>query len=407
MVVILGLSALAIDLVSFYVARSEAQRSADAAALAGATYWSRSGCTSTTSGCSGFQTGAMNAAIDVGNQNLVGGVNPNIQSSDFAWNYSPITDPRITVTVQRTAARGNAVPTFFGRVLGFTTVDISATAAAETYNPGTGSGPAVGSICVKPWLMPNCDPTHTSPQNTLCSGTQAYIINPNQTIANPSILGTLLTIKPGSPGQAITSSQFFPVILPPGTAPAECPTCSSGGGSGGAALYRQNIECCNTRTISCGSITLQPETGNVVGPTRQGVDCLIHESNNGTGQDILNTNTSPFTFTGGSNNPNPALRGQPVTSSDSIVTAPIYDGAQLCPGKSCPASVTANIVGFMQLFIKDETNPQGTVDAYILNISTCGGGSGGGSGGGGSGGGGGTVVTGGGLLPVPVRLVHP
>ncbi len=54
MVVILGLSALAIDLVSFYVARSEAQRSADAAALAGATFWSRSGCTSTTSGCSGF-----------------------------------------------------------------------------------------------------------------------------------------------------------------------------------------------------------------------------------------------------------------------------------------------------------------------------------------------------------------
>src|SRR5260370_31802661 len=115
----------------------------------------------------------MKAGIDVGNQNLVGGVNPNIQSSDFAWNYSPITDPRITVTVQRTAARGNAVPTFFGRVLGFTTVDISATAAAETYNPGTGSGPAGWSIRVKPCLIANCDPTHTSPQHNLCRGAQA------------------------------------------------------------------------------------------------------------------------------------------------------------------------------------------------------------------------------------------
>src|SRR2546426_4710619 len=47
---------------------------------------------------------------------------------------------------------------------------------------------------------------------------------------------------------------------------------------------------------SCGSITLQPETGNVVGPTRQGVDCLIHEQSNGSGQDLLNTSTSPFTI---------------------------------------------------------------------------------------------------------------
>src|ERR1700740_595109 len=211
MVMIMALAALGIDLVSFYVARSEAQRSADAAALAGATYWSQSGCTSTAAGCSGFQTGAMNAAIDTGNQNLVVGVNPNIQSSDFSWNFSPVNDPRITVTVQRTAARGDALPTFFGRVLGFSTVDVSATATAEAYNPGA-SGPAVGNVCVKPWLMPNCDPTHGVPNvNTLCSGTQAYYITPSTTIPNPSVLGTLLTIKPGSPGQTIASSQFFPV----------------------------------------------------------------------------------------------------------------------------------------------------------------------------------------------------
>ncbi len=404
MVALLGLCAIAIDLASLYVNRSEAQRSADAAALAGAKIFATSSCTSGTGGCSALQTAATNEAITVGNKNLVGGVNPNIQSGDVTFNFTPATDPRITVTVQRTSARGNAVPTFFAKVLGISTVDVSTTATAEAYNPGTGNGPKVGSVCVKPWLMPNCDPANANPAhiNTLCNGTQDYYIDPaTKSLVNPSVIGTLLTIKPGSPGQTIAPSQFFPVILPPGTAPAECPTCSNGGNLGGAALYRQNIECCNTRTLTCGTVSLQPETGNVVGPTRQGVDCLIHEGSNGSGQDIMNS-TSPLKITGGSNNPNPALQGRTINSSNSLVTAPIYDGAQLCPGQSCAASVSANIVGFMELFIKDETNPQGTVDAYILNISTCGASSGGGGGGGGTPGG---TVTGGGLSPVPIRLV--
>jgi Flp pilus assembly protein TadG len=402
MVVLLGLCALAIDLASLYVARSEAQRSADAAALAGAKIFAASSCTSGTAGCSALQTAATNEAISVGNQNLVGGVNPNIQSGDVTFNFTPATDPRITVTVQRTSARGNALPTFFANVLGVSTVDVSATATAEAYNPGTGNGPAVGAVCVKPWLMPNCDPTNSNHPNGLCpklanGNPQSYYIDPiTKSIVNP-VIGTLLIIKPGSPGQTIAPSQFFPVILPPGTAPAECPTCSIGGGIGGASLYRQNIECCNTQTLTCGTVSLQPETGNVVGPTAQGVDCLIHEQPNGSGQDIWNPLTAKIT--GGNNNPNPLLQGKtPITSSSSIVTAPIYDGAELCPGGSCAASVSANIVGFMQLFVKDETNPQGTVEAYILNISTCGASSGGGSGGGGT-------VTGGGLSPVPIRLV--
>ena len=417
MVVILGLAALAIDLVSLYLARSEAQRGADAAALAGATIFVSSGCTSG-SGCSSTQTAATNEAISVGNKNLVGGVSPGIQTSDVTFDFSVPGDPRITVTVQRTAARGNAMPTFFAKILGISTVDVSATAKAEAYNPGGATnGPPIGTFCVKPWLLPNCDsdPNHLSPSNPLCTGSPGgYFINPSTyAIQNPGpvsqggVVGQLMTIKPGTPGAATAPSQFFPVILPPGTAPAECPTCSNGGGTGGASLYRQNIECCNSRVISCGAITLQPETGNVVGPTRQGVDCLIHQGPGGTGQDILNVNVSPFTITGGLNNPNPALQGQLITSSDSVVTMPVYDGTQLCPGKSCPASVSANIIGFMQIFVVAETNPQGTVLARIMNISSCGSSSGGGGGGGGSGSSGGGVVTGGGLSAVPIRLIAP
>jgi Putative Flp pilus-assembly TadE/G-like len=361
MTVILGLAALGIDLISFYAARSEAQRSADAAALAGATFWSRSGCTSSSSGCSGFQTGAMNEAVDVGNQNLIGGVGPNIQSGDFSWNYSPASNPRISVTVQRTAARGNALPTFFAKILGFSSVDVSATATAEAYNPGT-TGPTVGNFCVKPWLIP--DPR----------------------ITNPNALGTPLTIDPtGGQGQ-------FPLILPAGAVSAECPTCSA---SNNNRPYRQSIECCNTRRITCGSATLQVASDNVKQDTQDGAKCLTHQSN-GQQPDSL-SGTSPFTITGGSGNPNPALRGQTITASDSLVTVPIYNGSS---SSSCSDNdeggggclVTATITGFMQLFIRNvDDDVQGRVQTTIMNISSCGGSS--------------DVITGGGLSPVAVRLV--
>jgi len=358
MTVILALAALGVDLISFYAARSEAQRSADAAALAGATFWSRSGCTSGGSGCSGLQTGAMNEAIDVGNQNLIGGVSPNIQSGDFSWNYSPASNPRISVTVQRTAARGNALPTFFAKILGFSSVDVSATATAEAYNPRA-TGPTVGNLCVKPWLIP--DPT----------------------ITNPNALGTQLTIDPvNTPGQ-------FPVILPSGTASAECPTCSSGNNN----PYRQSIECCNTRKITCGSVTLQVASNNVRQDTQSGVQCLIHRTN---GQPDSLNGSSPFTITGGNGNPNPALRGQIITTSDSLVTVPIYNGStsSSCSDKDNDGGclVTANITGFMQLFIRNvDDDDQGQVQTTVMNISSCGGNN--------------TVITGGGLSPVAVRLV--
>lgn len=118
---------------------------------------------------------------------------------------------------------------------------------------------------------------------------------------------------------------------------------------------------------------------------------------------------------GGAANPNPALVGQAISSSPSIVTVPLYDGHPLCPGGSCGFTIT--IVGFLEVFVEKVGPPQSTTTGYIMNVAGCGaGGSGGGSGGGGSGGGGtgggggggsGTITggIGGGLLPV--RLIRP
>jgi len=417
LVVLLGISALAIDLVSLYLARSEAQRAADAAALAGAKKFVDSGYTSGLVGQSTAETMATQEAITIGSRNLVGGQAANIQSSDVTFDFSLPANPRITVAVQRTTARGNPMPTFFGKALGFAQADVSAVATAEAYNPSGGNLP-VGISCLKPWIMPNCDPdpSHSGPSGPYCSG--AMFVDSNGSVVNPGpyptgTIGMLMTLKPGDPSQAAAPSQFYPIQLPPGGDPVLCPDCAQNTGSlgPGAALYAQNIACCNTNRLYCGQqVDVDLQTGNVVGPTRMGVECLIHQLPNGQGQDILDTSTVPFQIMGGSNNPNPALRGQWISSSDSIMTVPLYDGHTLCPGGSCGASVT--IVGFLQLFLTQaDKGAQGTTSARVLNVSGCGPGSpGGGPGSGGSGSGGGSsgggasIGSGGALFPI--RLVR-
>jgi hypothetical protein len=423
LVALLMLAGLGIDLASLYAGHTEAQRAADAAALAGAEVFVTSGCTSAAGGCTpgGFQEIlATQQAQLIGDENHVGTQKADILPSDITFNYPTPQNPQITVTVRRTSARGTpdqpggAMPTFFAKVFGVMSADISASATAEAFNPA-GSNIPVGTKCLKPWLMPNCDYNrlvnkNNPSANTLCPavGTKypSYYLDPsnNYSIVNPGtapggVIGQLIQIKPGDPSQAGAPSQFYPVNLVPGATPAVCPSCANGGGgTGGAALYRSNIECCNQGTVVGGLTAVQPTTGNMVGPTQQGVQCLIHESGGGNGQDSLDPST--MTITAGGNNPY-FPSGSVLTDSDSVVTVPIYDGTPLCPGNSCPSTVNVNVVGFMQMFIRDVTNPQGTVEAYILNVS----GFGSKPGGGGPGGNGNPIVTGG-ASPIPVRLIH-
>jgi Putative Flp pilus-assembly TadE/G-like len=433
--VILAVAGLVIDLSWLYLARGEAQRAADAAALAGAQAFVSSGFTSGEVSQAVTQTLAAQQAASVGNQNLVGGLNPQISSagfnascpgaagSDGCFDFSNPNDPRITVVVQRTAARADGLPVFFMRIFGVQSVDVSAQATAEAYNPSGGST-SVSPICVKPWLMPNCDPSHTvsvgnANGNANCpvsGGLAEYFVNPNTgAIVNPApassggAIGELMVIKPGNPLQADAPSKYYPVFLPQPSSGTlvPCPSCGSypgGSGPNSAALYRGNIECCNPAPDVCAQQQIQPISGDMTGPTAQGVDCLINESN-GAGMDVVNTSTSPFQILAGNNNPL-VLSGSiavnsAVSTSDSVVTLPLYDGVQLCPGSSCPSTVTVNTVGFMQIFVKDETSPQGTVEAYILNITGCVPGGSGGSGGGSAG-----EISAGSAAPIPVRLIH-
>jgi Putative Flp pilus-assembly TadE/G-like len=413
MVFVLGMAGLGVDLASLYVGRSQAQRAADAGALAGAQALVTEGCTSSvgpdiSQNCMDI---ARRRAVAVTNSNLIAGISPGINDSDVTFPSTSTTDPQIKVVAARDTSHTNAMPTFFVKIFGIKSANVSASAKAEAFNPSGTSG-NVGAQCIKPWLLPNCDQMHTtSPTNPNCPG-YSYFIDPttndieNKGLAPTGVQGELITIKPGDPNSGATAapSKFWPVFLPAGSVASECPACANGGaggGSGSGSLYRQNIECCNRNTITCGTNLVQPITGNMVGPTEQGVDCLIHQSgtkSSPVGMDIFSP--AGWTIIAGTSNPY-GLTG-PITTSDSIVTIPIYDGTTLCPGSSCPSTVTVDIKGFLQLFVEyEDGSNQANVLAYVMNVSSCAQGGGGGSGGSGT-----TTVATGGSSPVPIRLIQ-
>src|ERR1039457_3819096 len=274
--VIGAMAALSIDVVTLYTARSEAQLAADSAALAGARALANSGTTSDTSGASmlSAQTNAQAVATKVAEQNQIGGKNltaANIVSIVFG---GPDANPTVTVKVQMTN-----LPTFFARIWGVTQVAVAATATAEVYNPSGasavgGSTPPVALHCVKPWLLPNLDPS---------GGTS--IFGPDGSITNPNLLGwtsslpatrlsvacaggdcsTLPAPAPWKyyPGDSTTSGLTPPLtsFYPP---PSALPACAVP-----FTPYQENIAGCFQTPIACGS---NPQSNYSVNLAR-----LIHE----------------------------------------------------------------------------------------------------------------------------------
>ena len=403
MIFVLGMAGLGVDLASLYVARSQAQRTADAAALAGATYWAKHGCASATGTdiTPNCKDNAKVRAQKAGEANLVAGAIPGL---DISFPTLSVSDPQIRVVAARDTAHDNPVPTFFVKVFGIDTVNISASATAEAYN-ATNNSTLVGSKCVKPWLLPDCDPNTASTDGNPYCLDQHGNINGGHYASDPNLVGSLITIKPGNPGQASGPSEFYPVFVQGDQASASsCPTCASSQNSSGSQsgdLYRQNIECCIQNPVVCGTQTITAINGNMVGPTDQGVQCLIGQLNSGSGQDIYDPTTG--TITAGSNNYY-KLTGQ-ISDSDSIITIPVYNGQVICPGGSttgspslCNSSAQVKVTGFLQVFVKDVGAPSATVYAYVLAYVDCSGGS--------NGEGTGQPIVASGGSAIPVRLIQ-
>ncbi len=414
---LLGMAALAIDIATLYVAHGEAQRAADAAALAGAKMFATSGYTSAPtaiaaadicqSGGPGANAAANRQAEAVAAQNLVAGQPAAIQT--IACDTTPA-NPQITVTVHRTA-----LPSFFGRIWGTAASTVSATAVAEAYNPSGSSAPIHQLTGVKPWLIPNCDPTNAGPGD--CAAGGRFVDNTTGAIQNTgNFVGQTITLThvmgAAVPNVSTTlptrTLNYYRATVPINPPAAVCPSTAGSCGQVGSDDYHDNIACASTFQFSCGQIVGSGQAVFVGGGsgalTNEGTRCLIHATGQGLnlGQDKLlptggtPTGSAPVTIEGGDNNPNLALQGATnISRSDSVVTVPIYHatgGPNLCPGGCIQ---TGTIVGFLQLGIRQNAaGGNGRVEGVIMNVAGC------------NTGAGGTPVSGGGVSAIPVRLIH-
>jgi hypothetical protein len=399
-VTILAMAAMAIDVVTLYTAKSEAQKAADAAALAGAKMFVASGSTSgnTTSVCTGGATGTTMAnvtAAAVAGANTVAGAAATITNVNCGGSPE---NPLITVVVGRTD-----LTTFFARIFGRYAATVTATATAEAFNNGGGGSSIVKVGSVKPWAIPNCDPTAALP-GVPC-GTGYFINNSAGYVLNTpaAYLGTDQTFITGSPGKyyAIDFSSSVPAIQATVCPVAGANTCSSVNFGANPYDYIDNIACASdnraNQRLSCGdNITLLGPAARAT-DTYNATQCLIHSAGGalGDGQDMIPPNPgNPPAISPGANNPNTGFASAThISRSDSVVTVPLFTWTGTDPCTTTPCG-TVPVIGFLQLGIRDVDNT-GKLEAVIMNAVGCD-----------PGNPGTPKISGGGLTPIPVRLVR-
>jgi len=274
----LGFSALIVDYGMLWTARRQAQNAADAGAMAAAVSMGYQDM--------GDQTLARSAALSAAKANYIWGALPDITNADVTFPPCPPGSPGagssacVRVDVFRNQrANGNPLPTMFGRLLGVNDQGVRATATAEVLFGNS-------ATCVKPWAIPDkwlelrgdVAPSGWDPEDeferyagngSLLSPADFYeppgpmaSNNGNGTgftreSVSGSDYGLQLTLKTGNDDR-ISSSWHYPVVL----------DCTGGN------CYRDAISGCAARVVGPGTV-LDVEPGNMVGPTRQGVDDLI------------------------------------------------------------------------------------------------------------------------------------
>lgn len=284
---IFGFMALAIDLGMLYVARSDAQRAADAAALAGASAF-----LDFASQTDAVQP-ARNRAMEYALRNTF--QNGPIDTSEVTIRVVP-ESAKVGVNIYR-----DSVQTLFARVLGMRWVPIGAYAEAEAVSAGT-------ARCLKPFAVPDMwhDENGDTNDNRIWDGSEVWRWGDNagdyyapytgptgqptetgygSAWRNDAAIigdyGRQIKIKVSNPQdvQAPEPGLFLPWRLPIDPNQGQCAQGGGGGGSTGGAVYRHNICTCNTTPITLG----QPydlEPGNMIGPTWQGTRELIDQDPN-------------------------------------------------------------------------------------------------------------------------------
>lgn len=348
----LAASMLAIDVGMLMTARNQAQNSADAGALAGATAlvfdsWTDRSATGP----------AVQNALIASTDNQVVAQNVSVTPADvtFPTDANGVAD-RVGVQVFRTAKRGNPVATLIAQYFGIKTADIGATAVAE-------ASAANAENCVLPFTIPDKwteNSSGTGAADGPWSPASTYDIyyskgsnqNGGAPLPNPDVyVGASSSGYTGyNPGvdtglelvlKADNTNKVSPSLYNPWDLP----------GSVGGSDYRNNIANCNTDIISIGDF-MTPETGNMSGPTKQGTDDLVAKDPNAYWDTTCN-----------------CVKGSAYAVSPRIGVVPLYDpqvyatGQQ--SGKSQPALQVVNYLGF---FIEGD-DASGDVTGRIVPIT--------------------------------------
>lgn len=376
--VLIGFAVLTIDVGVGSSARTQAQRAADAGALAGAfTFVTNPNLTGQP-----LTDAVTNSAKNTAAQNTIMGTAVATSEVTVAVDTA---NRRVTVTLSHSA------PTFFAGIFGQSTMTIGATGIAEA------SFSATGDKCVSPWFIPNtalatdsniCDTTNGKSGKVTpgaCTDGQ-LIVDPTTKLVTAYATNWITAppdrqfgIKPNNPGNAIAPGDFMAIQLP-----------DSNGGND----YRQNIATCPASAIACAS-SYSAQTGNDIGNTKKGVCQRITYDQDQTCSGSYDT----WVAVGQYQQPN----GTISDTSRSLGVAPIVDVCSFSPcGVPSGTTPLFPVIGFAFIFIDGIGNcPQGggqCVLARLISITGCG------SGGGGAGGG--LPPTESGPFAIPVRLVR-
>jgi hypothetical protein len=388
-----AMAVLAIDFVSYYTARSEAQLAADSAALAGARVLANSGATSNPSD-SGLRDNAKALAQAVATQvamsNRVGGRNLNVAEVNVSFTGSSAggggglgSNPRIAVRVTR-----SDLPTFFARIWGQTQLTLSAAATAEAYNPSglniaPGDAPPVAPICVKPWVLPNISPADGTSQifNTATGAIQdTSLIGWTDNDDPPTFYsrctgtgGTTYSCDPWNDGQVGAMAwRYYPGQQSSFAEPPPTQTLQSC--SAGFQPYQRSIAGCVATPIACNGTVQLDQTDYPLRNTEaaDAVNCMTHSEKNKGDIVALKPPNQAFQFQAGSDNPIAGAGSKNFLVSDSLVTVPVY----LSTNGAAPP-VTVQIIGFVQLFLNPDGLAAGAgtpprIRTTIVNLVGCG-----------------------------------
>ena len=378
-IALLAFSTFVVDYGVMWSSRGQAQTSADAGALSGAIALAFDN-------PSDFAAAKAKAQA-MAKANLVWGQQPDVQLTDVTFPACPPGAPGppdtcVKVDVFRNQARGNSLPVFFGGLVGVGNQGVRATATAQIVAGDT-------TNCLRPWAVvdrwqeaappsgTDQDPGPYGPMSTYDkystgSGNRPpyepdlYIppteSDPGTGFTLPADQGLQFAIKVGDNSNSISSGWFRAINLP------------RADGQNGANVYRANIDSCNGLPSSYASPdTVCPatignadlaywaargcyavETGNMIGPTAQGIADLVAQDGGATWVGGTGGYISGSSFT-------------PATNSPRVVPIGVMDIDNYLaqnPNGSTPVLKMVNLYGF---FIEG----MGDVDKNTGAITCC------------------------------------